>query len=350
MNININMSEVLTKAWKITWKFKVLWIFGILAGCSTSNRSSFNNGFNSGSGNGNRDFGDGNLPEPLRRFLENPQEGIVSFLSQYGAIIAVVILLLCVLTLLFYFLGVMGKTGLIKGVNKADAGAERLGFGELWGESLPYFWRMFGLSFLVNLPFFIIIVILVVVFFASVFGFAANSESKTALGGLFAALAIFVPAICCLSIVRIVVDMIVEQSKIAIVVEDVGILESLRRGWDIFKRNFLTIVLLAIILGVLGGIVGFVIAIPLLLALAPALGSVLLAGSNAAPAAALAPLAIAGICVLAYLPVLLLAGGIEHTYIQSVWTLTYLRLTGPAPETPAVPPASLPAVETSDAQ
>ena len=32
--MNFNFGEVLTRAWQITWKYKVLWIFGILAGCS----------------------------------------------------------------------------------------------------------------------------------------------------------------------------------------------------------------------------------------------------------------------------------------------------------------------------
>ncbi len=31
--MNFNFSEVLTRAWQIIWKHKVLWIFGILAGC-----------------------------------------------------------------------------------------------------------------------------------------------------------------------------------------------------------------------------------------------------------------------------------------------------------------------------
>jgi len=64
-------------------------------------------------------------------------------------------------------------------------------------------------------------------------------------------------------------------------------------------------------------------------------------------------LAIAGVCFVAYLPVLLVLRGIAQTYIQSALTLTYLRLTAPAPESPATPaasPASLPPVETSDAQ
>jgi hypothetical protein len=120
------------------------------------------------------------------------------------------------------------------------------------------------------------------------------------------------------------------------VVENTGVLESLRRGWDVFKHNFLTIILISIILGVLGAIVGLIVAIPLLLALAPALGSIVLLAAGSSQAVALAPLAIAGICCLAYLPVLLVLGGIEQTYIQSALTLTYLRLT--APKTPAVPP------------
>jgi hypothetical protein len=351
MNITIDMGEILIKAWKITWKFKVLWIFGILAGCA-SNRGSFNNGFNNGSNTRwTQNWNNGNLPEPFRRFQDmNPQQAVNSFLGQYWGIIAAAILLLCVLWFFFYFLGVMGKTGLIKGASKADAGAERLGFGELWGESLPYFWRMFFLSLLVGLPFFIITVVLLVVFFAGLAvlifnGEAGGTNSTRLVGGLFAALAIFIPAICCLSIVSIIVNMIVEQAKNAMVVENTGVLESLRRGWNVFKRNFLTIILISIILGVLGTIVGLIVAIPLLLALAPALGSIVLLAAGSSQAVALAPLAIAGVCFLVYLPVMLVVGGIEQTYIQSALTLTYLRLT--APKAPTAPPIPL---ESIDAQ
>jgi len=338
MNISIDIGEILTKAWKITWKFKVLWIFGILAGCA-SNRSSFNTNFNNGS-NSRLPQDWNNLPEPFRSFQNmNPQEVIRSFLNQYWGIIAVVIALLCVLWFLVYFFGLMGKTGLIKGAHKADTGADRLSFGELWNESLPYFWRMFGLSLLVGLPFFIIIMIVLVVFLASVFGviFTNGATGGAALAKIFVALGIFIPAMCCIGIVSGIVGMIVEQARNAMVIEDTGVLEGLRRGWGVFKRNFLTIFLISVILWVLSVIVGLIIAIPLLLALAPALGSIFLARSSAA----LIPLAIAGICCLAYLPVLLVAGGIFETYMQSTLTLTYLRLTAPAPATPTAPPVSL---------
>lgn len=337
MNISINISEVLLKAWKITWKFKVLWLFGILASFGSS-RGNFNGGSNGGGGRNTGNFNNGDLPEPFKQFQNmNWQESIGSFLSQYGIIILIVISLLCVLSFFFYFLGVMGKTALIKGAHKADLGAEKLGFGELWGESLRYFWRMLGLSLLVSVPIFIVVVILLVVLFVGVVGFAGNGESSgAAVGGLLAALAVFIPAICCLGIVSIFVNLIVEQAKNALVIEDLGVIESLRRGWNIFRRSFLTIILISILLYVISIVVSFIVAIPMLLALAPALASIfMLATKSADTAVALAPLALAGICFVAYLPVLLILQGVEQTYNQSALTLTYLRLTAPAAESPA---------------
>jgi hypothetical protein len=347
MSINIDFGEVLTKAWTIVWKFKVLWIFGILAGCGSNSGGDFNNNFNnSGSGSGG---GDGDFDEFFRRFEDmQPEQAMRALMDQYSqylAIIAVVVVLVCILSLVFYALGIIGKIGLVKGSSKADAGAQTLTFGELWTESLPYFWRMVGLSLLIGLPFFIIVIILLVVFFAGIAGFAATGDSNPgSVAGLFAALGIFVPAICCLSIASIIIGMIVEQAQNAIIIEEKGVLAGLGRGWEVFKGNFLTVILMAIILAVLGGIVGFVIAIPIVLAVIPAVaGTVLMATPDAvANTAAWVPLIIAGLCCLAYLPVLLVLSGIQQAYIQSVWTLTYLRMTVPKPPAPAL--------DTADAQ
>lgn len=355
MNISIDMGEVLTKAWKIIWKFKVLWIFGILAGCASNSGNSFNNGFSNNFGNGGAgggNGGNGRIPDFFKQFQNShPEEAIRSFLNQYMLIIVISLLVLCILWLFLYFLGMMGKIGLIKGANKADAGAEKLTFGELWTESLPYFWRMLGLTLLIGLPFFILIVILLVIFFIGIFGFAASASGASngvGVTGLFAALGIFIPAICCLSIARIIVEMVVEQARNAIVIEDKRVLESLGRGWDVFKRNFLTIILMAVILGVLGGIVGLIIAIPILVIVIPAVaGMVFLHTASSASTTTMLPLVVAGLCCLAYFPVLLIFSGIERSYIQSVWTLTYLRLTAAPPAAPATPPAS---AETADAQ
>ena len=40
----MNFGEVLSRAWQITWKHKILWLFGLLASCSaggSNNTSSY---------------------------------------------------------------------------------------------------------------------------------------------------------------------------------------------------------------------------------------------------------------------------------------------------------------------
>lgn len=333
MNIRINISPILAKAWKITWKYKILWIFGILASFNSGGR----NGFNSNSGGSDNDFSNGELPESLRG---NWQEGFFSFLGEYWVIITLVSCAILLLTFLFYFLGTVGKTALIYGTQKADLDVERLTFGELWGAGLRYFWRMFGLGLLVGLPIFIVLMIVIVIFIVSLVGIGNSSTDiqTTALGGLFTMLGILIPAICCLAIVSIFINMILEQAKNAMVIKDLGIIDSLREGWDLFKNNFLTIIILSILLGVLGVIVSTIISLPLLLAVIPAIAGVAFAGSGSADQAAImAPLALAGLCFCGYLPVLLFLRGVLETYNQAAITLTYLRLTAPTPEPPLEP-------------
>ena len=61
----MNYGEVLTRAWKIVWKFKVLWIFGILASCGTGS-----NGRSGGGGNNvSYQFSNGELPPQFEQFF-----------------------------------------------------------------------------------------------------------------------------------------------------------------------------------------------------------------------------------------------------------------------------------------
>ncbi len=341
MKFNIDLGSVLPKAWQITWKFKVLWIFGILASFGAGGNNGYNGGGNSGGGGGGNG-GDGNMPEWLRQF-ENmrPEQAFRSFLDQYMAIIAGVILLLCILWLVFYFLGVMGRVGLIKGIGKADAGAEKLTFGELWSESTPYFWRMFGLSLLVGLPFFLVTILVLGGLFLAGFSVFQGSPSE---GGLVAAIlglgGVFVVLMCVIGIVGTLVGLIVEQAQNAIVLEDLGVLPGLVRGWEVFSKNWLSVIVVGLVLWVIGIVVGLVIALPFLAILIPAAAGI---GLAAAMENWVLMAIVIGGCVLLWLPVALLLGGIEQTYFQSVWTLTFRRLT----TTPAaaVTPAPLENVE-----
>jgi hypothetical protein len=92
---------------------------------------------------------------------------------------------------------------------------------------------------------------------------------------------------------------------------------------------------LILLLGV-GGVGGFIIALPVLFIVVPAaIGTAV--GTDQAFSGGLI---LAAVCFIAYLPVLLFLNGILRSYIETAWTLTYMRLTGksvaPQPTSEAV--------------
>jgi hypothetical protein len=86
-------------------------------------------------------------------------------------------------------------------------------------------------------------------------------------------------------------------------------------------------------------IVGFIIALPLALVISPIIFGAAVGTDQALGGG----LVTAAICFVLYLPVLIVLSGILRSYIESAWTLTYLRLTG-APGAP-MPSEVLPATE-----
>ena len=297
----MNYGEVLTRAWKIVWKFKVLWIFGILASCGTGS------GNGGGGNNVSYQFSSGDLPPQFEQFFGN----IEQFANDLWWIFGLLICLTCVLVLVAIFLSTIGKIALIKGTLRAEEGAERMGFVELFNASTPYFWRVFGLSMLLFLVFFVAVMFGVLVFMAATmltFGIAL----------------ICLLPLCCLMIpVMWAIGVILEQAYIAIVVEERGIADGLSRGWEVVKTHWEPMLVMGVIL-IFGAIIaGLIIAVPMFLIMFPLFFALGITGGNS-----MTPLAIGGICFLIYLPVLIVAGGILKAYVQSAWTLTFLRVTG----------------------
>lgn len=312
--MNFNFGEVLSRAWQIVWKYRVLWIFGILASCSRGG-TSFNWNAGGSGGDGGFDGGMPNLPPEVIQFLQTVTENIVP-------IAAGLVALICIFWIVAIFLGTVGRIGLIRGTWQAETGGV-LAFGQLFSESMPYFWRVFGLSLLVGLPFFIIIG----GFIASIliFGAIAFSQgSDTSALGVLALMPFLIGCICLLVPIGFVVSLIIRQSERAIVLENAGVIPSLSRGWEIFRSNLGPIIILAIILTVIGLVVGFVIAIPVLIIVIPA--TIALVVGNAPNWNAMT---FALACMCLYAPLAWLINGILIAYVESAWTLTYMRLTRP---------------------
>ncbi len=303
--MKLNFGNILTRSWQIIWKHKILWVFGILAGFASGNGSG-NSGNNSSSNGNTSQFQDGQF-----------QRQATEFFQQYLLIIIAVCLVLLILSFVLYALGMMGRIGIIKGVIKVEGGAESLAFGEIWSESMPYFWRFFGLNFLIGFAFAIIIIplILVGVLTAGI-GFVC-----------------IIPLLCIFIPVAWAFSLILEQAQVAMVVEDLGMLDGLKRGWEIFKSDVGGVIVLALILGVASFFIGLIIILPIILAVLPMIISTsTLRSVSSVPAGTWITLA----CCVLYFPILLTLSGILTSYTKTAWVLTYLDLTKPTENNPIV--------------
>jgi hypothetical protein len=295
----MDFGEVLSRAWQVIWKHKVLWIFGILAGCGSTGGSAGEN-----------------FRVTYRRMAPTVEGNFNNFINrlpnwQIALIVGLLILIVLVLVILAIFLGTVGRIGLVYGTRQVDEEIEPLVFGELFNGSLPFFWRVFFLNLLVGIAGFVIALIIIIPLLIF------------ALVTLGIGLLCIIPLICVLVPLGWLVGVIIEQANIAIVVEDQGIIAGLQRGWEIFRSNLGTMIIMALILYVgIGLIGGFLIGLPLALVFAPLLTGLLLNTNRAFEGG----LVLSALCFVGYLPILIILNGILRGYIEAAWTLTYLRL------------------------
>jgi len=307
----MNFGYVLSRAWQIIWMHKVLWIFGILAGCG-----------NAGSFSGNFRYSyRGEVSPELQGFFDQ-----VSILPDWliVTIIIVAVLVFLLLIILGIFLSTMGRIGLIRGTQQAEAGDTGLSFGDLFRGGLPYFWRVFGLSLLVGLA----------------VGLAAALIAALGIAGSLLTMGVgficFIPLVCLLVPLAWLAGIVIEQSIVALVTEDLSIGAGLQRGWEIIRSNLGQYIVMGLIL-ILGvsALGGILIGLPIVAIIGPAVMGVLV-GTRAATGAGIL---VSVLCLVGYIPIAILLNGILVGYTEAAWTLTYLQLAGrsAAPEPELLP-------------
>jgi hypothetical protein len=293
----MNIGDVLSQTWKTIWKHKVLWIFGILAGCGSAG---------TGAGNGGITY-QFNAPNDVQYYIDQIDPALAALYIGLLILVALVIIVLVI------FFSTIGRIGLIRGTYQNYNGATRLTFGEIFSGSTPYFWRVFGLNLLVGLLTFVAIVGLL---FLGILGVVVTL-------GIF--LLCLIPILCLLMPVIWLLGVYVEQAIIAIVLEDLGVMDGLRRGWQVFKGNFGDMFIMGLILLIISLVVTFVLILPVMAAIFPFLIGIFSGTSQAFRTGVL----VAIVTAICYLPIFLVLNGLVRAYIESAWTLNYIRLVPP---------------------
>jgi hypothetical protein len=295
---------VLKRAWETTWKFKGLWVLGILASCASGGGGGGHGG--SSSGTGYRYSG-----ESDPRFLQF-QRWIQSIPEETWIVIAIVagivILLLAAVALI---LGILGQAGLIAGFNQVETNGT-VTLGEAWRIGKANFWRLLGAR---------------AIFWAAgiVLGFIIAAVTiTTVLGTLGVGLLCLLPLLCLLIPIGALVGVYVMLTQVALVTEGLGVKEAFARSWEVLKANLGPIIVIGLIVVFGSAVITLVLAFPLIAAVLPAAAG-LAFGTDQSTTTGLVT---AALCLVIYLPLLIVANGILQTYVTGVWTLSWRQWTG----------------------
>jgi hypothetical protein len=302
----MDYGRLIAQAWATTWRYRFLWVLGILAGGGVGLPS-----FNSGSGT-NWQLS----PGEFERFNPAAAAAASDFSGWATANIPVlvaagsafVLLLLTLFVLSFVAQGGMAQATADLAIGRPTS------FGGAWHAGLRLFWRYVGL-WLLLIAAAIGLAIVTGAVVGTLFVFGQQPAVAVALGVL-AGLAVLVLAIP--------VSITVAFAQRAIAVEDVGPLDALRIGMQLLRAHLgdsLLAWLVNIGLAIGSGIVLLVAVVGVLLALGGVGALIWSIVGFTTPT-----LIYIGAGTIVFLALGLLLAGVGNTFFWNYWTLAYLRL------------------------
>jgi hypothetical protein len=306
----VDFGNVIVRSWHMVWRYRFLWVLGILAGGGIGTCSA-------GLPTSNFNFNTADLAN-LGLRIEDPMQAMAVWINQNAGLVLLLVGLLVVLAIVCWILSLIFEGALV------SATAELIltrpsSFGRAWRDGLHFFWRFFGLFWLILI---IQLVLMVIVALPSTVIFIAAGTGETICFGF---LWVLVAGLAWI-VIQVLLGMIVPYAYRAMVLENRGPLQGIRFGWNLFRRNigqsFLALAL-SLLLAAGGSILIIVVFFIILLILA--IPTFLLIGSSGFGGAIVIFVAFAALIVGI---VVLILGGIYNAYFYSYWTIVYLNLTG----------------------
>ncbi|MBN1178211.1 MAG: hypothetical protein JXD18_03305 [Anaerolineae bacterium] len=297
---------VLKRAWRIVWRQKVLWLFGLLAALGVRLP--------------NANWSD--LPVEV-------QDWLVGFIAGPAYVPAVIAALLLALLVTLGLVGVnaFGKAALTEQVNHIENGG-RVTLKTAWAAGRTHFRSAFLLILLLRAP---LILLGAVGLLPSLLSLRAipvganiSPQALTLLEVLGASLLCLAPAVCLSLVLWLPLGVIQRLALQACVLERRSVWGSLLRMWEVVRGNTGPVLVLASTLLAIGALVFVLLGAPLgLLVTALLTSRVLLTLS--APSAALG--IVFGVTAILWLISSALNSVIE-TFASAFWTVAYRQLTG----------------------
>jgi len=323
--------KVLKRAWETIWRYRALWIFGIILALTTGG-GSWPSARGDGDGGFQYQLGKGDIPEIPPQVV--------------GTLIAIGVSLACVFVILIIVAAIaryVAETALIRLVDDHEETGEtrsvRQGFRMGWSRTA---FRLFLIKLLTSLPTALAFILLFALALAPLLLWATKSKAAGVIGTV-ATIGLFFMVLLLAIVVSVALSLLTKFFWRACALEDLGVIESIRQGFGVVRQHLkdvgimwlimvgvqigwimamiaITIVLLPVIilLIVVGGVLG---GVPALLVF----GLTNLFFEGAVPWILAAVVGIPIFALVVSVPWLFM-GGLMEVFKSSVWTLTYREL------------------------
>jgi hypothetical protein len=342
--------KVLKRALEITWRYRALWVFGILVALTTSQ----------GGGNGGRYTSSGDVD-----FSSFPGEFAIPEIPPQvvGTLVTLGIGLVCVVV----FLAILGAvvryvatTALIRMVDDhAGTGEKRsVGWGIRQGWSRTA-WRLFLIDLLIGLPVAVAFILMFLLALAPLLLWATGDKTA-GITGTLATVVMVLFLVLLLIVVSVILSLLTHFFRRACALEEVGVIEAIRQGYGLVRRHLKDVGVMWLIMFGLS-VAWLFVMIPVMIALV-VLGLVI-GGLPALLVGGLASLSFEGavpwiLAAVVGLPIFFLVivipglflGGLVEVFRSSLWTLTYRELRGleeVVPEPGRLPEPDIPGLEAA---
>lgn len=332
----MNYVETLKRAFRITVKYRALWLFGfLLALCGGGGGGGGNGGGGTPSSSGNNQWNNGS--NPFKDFnMPNLDQGTII------GLIAAAILLIFILIVVGVIVRSVSRAALIGMVDQSErTGAVTIKDGWRIGWSAKA-WRVFLLNLAISIPM-LIITLASLALVASPLLLGLAGEKFLILGAIIA-IGLLLLWILGVIVVGVLLTPFIELGWRYTVLQEKGVLESLKIAYSLIRQNLKDItitVLLLIGVGIAWGMVSIILAIIIIL-LALLIGGIPgLIGYMLTQNVVVAIIAGVPLFLIVLVIPLTFVTGLYLIFQSAVWTLVFRHLTGA--DTPTIIEAEPPA-------
>jgi len=290
--MHFDFSEILTRALKITWKHKVFWLFSAMPTMVSFLFVPF-------------------MFLPIF-FSETDPYREPFFVDQPVYVLLFIGFSLFISALSVVLYGI-SSSAVTLGVLQVDGGTEKMEVGKLFEDSKPYWWRVLGVLLLIGIGISFI--------FMVVFG------CMTMIGAVTVGLGFIcmMPFFLVIYPIMMVLYGFIEISQAAVVVDDIGVTDAIRRGWELVKVNFWRILLISFIVYMGISILSSIVVLPFMTPFF--FFPFLMEGGQFEPNLRTIMLFMGGFSLILIL-VMAVIQGVTITFLKSTYTIVYLSLKG----------------------